>query len=384
MNPAGGARIGIAIVIPIAAGVIAAATAAYGFYLKARGTTGVDKGLEGDWSEYTSGNTPSPSEFGEDFANEFRRYSLATSSILVASSLASESKAAAEALQRGSDPSSPSFLKPIVDAALGDGVPPARIELIQKTTRDQIVRDIDDSFNRIVHEPLLRQAFDPNVIDGLRQQGRSLHEALVELHLTPGELSQRFNVRPDVAALATNAILGTRFHNVSPSSYDPNSGAVIMPLSVDRASGRNSDWALIDLLDAQNAGATPEFAAALEKDYRDALAIDEDPSPRDASGVLIQVLHAEQRGATDPYLRGLKAKYENALRGGGPPVIATTASPPPTGDASLDAITKLTSSSAAPAGAGVPSPSSFLAKGLNLALVTSPLWGSYLWKRARS
>lgn len=225
----------------------------------------------------------------------------------------------------------------------------------------QFDQDFNGAFAKLVQNPDFQQAlFDANP----RGQGVPADAALRSAHLTPAEVAARFGIaRQDVAALAINAVLRARVYDVSSQNFDPVTGAQKFPPEQEsRASGTNSDWALVDLVLAQNNGQPPENVAVFQKQYDDAKAVDEGRAT-DPVVLYGQFLAAQVRGADPGYLRSIEDRFNKA-----------------SGKASADAEARKAFGVTLPhvTGAG-----SLAKKILTIAVLTAPAWGPYVYSRWR-
>jgi hypothetical protein len=286
---------------------------------------------------------------------------------------------------------------------------PDRVQQIIDQSSDTADVQINQAFSRLMQDPDFAHAFDPYLKASTGLQGppvsippnfttspvltstdpgaaairASLQNAitsttsqnLAKLGLSPTDLAGKFNVRADVAALATNAILHRRVYDVSPASFDVTTGA--QNPGSDRSTGKNSDWALVDLLDAVGKNAPPDQVDPLRAAYQEALAIENDPHPTDAAAIQRQLQIAQARGAAPDIIKS----YQDKL---------TVASGQPSPDVSV--LTKLPGKVGVPfgGGAGAPGGFSITPASLNLkdlpafALVTAPFWIMFLLLRSRS
>lgn len=189
---------------------------------------------------------------------------------------------------------------------LGD----AFVDRIKKEIGDRVDREINQAFARVVPDPELNRQIGQIAA---RPGGISI-DALEQAGLGAADVARRFGMREDVAALAINAIARRRIYGVSPETYDPASGARIIPISSDRSSGSNSAWALADLLSAQKEGAAAEQIASLKDDYDRATRVETTPSTASPGDILIELLRAQNRGADPRYILGLEQAYQASTR----------------------------------------------------------------------
>jgi len=153
----------------------------------------------------------------------------------------------------------------------------------------------------------------------------------------------------------------------------------------DRSTGLNSAWALIDLLNAQNAGAPPETIRSLTADYERARRVEEG-SGYSGSEALTELLIAQRRAAPSTVLQTYRVAFERVRPAGIPPIPTQTPAPPPTPPpappAQPDGRPPITS----PDGGGPTATTGDLSDLPVALLLTSPLWatlGWLWWKRRR-
>jgi hypothetical protein len=139
---------------------------------------------------------------------------------------------------------------------------------------------------------------------------------LKKLGLSPADLAAKFNVREDVAALATNTILQQRIYDLSPTSFDVVTGKQTADVTnEDRTQGDNASWALVDLQKAQSANAPQNILDGLQANYARALRVQSAPGEQlDPKDVLAELEIARQRGASPDVVRMYEDKYTTASR----------------------------------------------------------------------
>jgi hypothetical protein len=270
----------------------------------------------------------------------------------------------------------------------------------------EAVQQIPDSFvdtniiapaRDLAANPDFQAAIGPakNAIDS---SGLPADQALASIGMTPAQVAARFGVREDVAANMLNGALHRQVFDLN--TYDPTTGRPYPPKTEaqlrneiafwrhsgdqeqvaslsrqlsdllasqnpapapeDRSKGPNSFWADTDFsraaadvaLGRGDASILPRLKAAADEAHR----VESDPNP-DAASSVRQLVVAEARGAGPEVTSALKAKATIALqreaRARSFEIVPTT----PT--------------------------SSVLVQAMTFAALTSPVWGTWLWRRWR-
>ncbi len=209
-----------------------------------------------------------------------------------------------------------------VSSALGTGGVEAAEAAARKAIGDEnvdrIKGEIEKKADETIVQPFKRMVGTSDLqaqVGDLKRAGnlRDVQTADASAVSAPA-LARRFGTREDVAALALNTLAHERIYGVTPQSYDPATGARIIPIDSDRSSGPNSAWRLIDLLDAQHASAPADQTASLEADYRRALEVEKPDTHATSADVLIEVLDAQKRSAAPGYVADLEDKFEKARK----------------------------------------------------------------------
>jgi len=210
----------------------------------------------------------------------------------------------------------------------------------------QIAGNVDDQLN----QAFAKAVQDPGLTAALAKIAKSFGTApidpsqLAAVNLAPSDVASSLGIRQDVAALAENALLHRRVYDVSPRRFDPVTGDMIPPTQVpafssqvltsgasgaasaflgrhpddgNRTSGANSDWALIDLLAAQQANQPAAAVQALQDDYQRALGVDRaieanKGADLDPDDVLAEYAVARTRGADPHYVKALEDGFSAA------------------------------------------------------------------------
>lgn len=102
---------------------------------------------------------------------------------------------------------------------------------------DEVTRRFQEPLARLVADPIFKRALDRRRIGELRAQGRKPWEALGVMRLSVHDVANRFGVREDVAAHATNLLLGEQVYVVDSFWFNPSTGVLrppLRPLAVPR------------------------------------------------------------------------------------------------------------------------------------------------------
>lgn len=166
-------------------------------------------------------------------------------------------------------------------------------------------QEIEDKLNN----PELRSIMDQAAAEA-KKRGITLRSALDRLGITPEGIAKKIGGRGDAIAHAMNGLAHEEV--ADPKSFDVLTGAKIIAVPGGKSDGKNSAWALIDLLEVQKSGAAPDVIASSESDYKRALSAEMSPSPASPADLLTELLIAQNRGARGPYVDELQQKFEIA------------------------------------------------------------------------
>lgn len=147
-----------------------------------------------------------------------------------------------------------------------------------------------------------------------KKHGLTLKNALKTLGITPEKFAREQGVREDVAAHAINANAHEIVYDTS--TFDPATGLRHPPPPPgpeDRSNGLNSTWDLIELLRAQNTGASEDTVRTLTENYQRTLRIEDPTTPTSSyneTDALTEVLAAQNRGAPADVIRTYIRAYD--------------------------------------------------------------------------
>lgn len=171
-------------------------------------------------------------------------------------------------------------------------------------TADQV---INKAYEKVSSDPSFRKAVS-DVIG--KQAGQDLAEGLRQAGFAPEDVAKKYDVRPDVAAMAVNGQAHQNVHDLS--DFDiPNGRREYRLLGKQLESTRLA----VELAKAVRSGRDPASVQQIRQAYVNALAKESAPKPPRTAGYILEQWHrAEQMFGPDSKIAlAFKAQYQDEL-----------------------------------------------------------------------